>query len=573
MKPNRRRRERPNPSAAPGAPRPSAPRGGRPGKPPRGRQREDAPVTKEHPQYGNRIPAEELEFMRQQAEERARERKNRPPGTRPSGPRPYGGGAGRYGTGEGAPRGPHASRHPGGPPRGPHRGGPPHGGPPHAGRAPYGNRTERAPYANRAERPAYGNRGERAPYGNRAERGPRGDVPYAPRDRGSRPPRGTERERVPYGPPRERFPGAPQGRPDRPDRRPTKPYRTGVPSAGEGPPRGVPIPEEPPLARLQGVLAGYQESAALLAAHQLGVFPEIQKKPQVAADLARRLECDPRGLEVLLEALVVLGLLHRHGATYVLPRDLAPYLSPGFASGLVEAAPELYAAWGDLARAVREGAPRVRLNSDALVEGDPARVRRYIRAVHTVSREAAARVAELAPLLPGATLLDVAGGSGIFGAEYARRTPELKATLFDLPPTIEVAREILREEGLEDLVTPYPGDYRSDEFPGPVDAIVLSNVLQTESEENGREILRRCREALRPGGTLLVHGVMPGSAGPVTPGQALFAVRMFLVFDAGRPWSADQIAEWLATEGFGVRSTRPLGAPFQSTLIVASRLD
>lgn len=556
MKPNRRRRERPNPSAAPGASRPSAPRGGRPGKPPRGRQRDDVPAQKEHPQYGNRIPPEELEFMRQQAEERARERKNRPPGTRPYG-------AGRYGGGESGPRGPHGPR-PGGPPRGPYRGGaphagppttrPPHGGPPRTGRAPYGNRTERAPY------------------GNRAERGPRGNAPYAPRERA---PRGPERDRAPYGPPRDRFQGPPQGRPDR-ERRPTKPYRTGVPSAGEGPPRGVPVPEEPPLAKLQGVLLGYQQSAALLAAHQLGVFPEIQKRPQVAADLARRLSCDPRRLETVLEALVVMGLLHRHGATYVLPRELASYLAPGpdgVASGMLEAAPEQYAAWGDLARAVREGSPRVRLNSDALVEGDPARVRRYIRAVHTVSREASTRVADLAPLLPGSTLLDVAGGSGIFAAEYARRTPDLKATLFDLPPTIDVAREILAEEGLEDLVTFYPGDYRTDAFPGPVDAILLSNVLQTESEENGREILRRCREALRPGGTLLVHGIMPGSGGPVTPSQAMFAIRMFLIFDAGRPWSADQIAEWLATEDFAVRSTRPLGAPFQSTLIVSSRLE
>ena len=459
--------------------------------------------------------------MRQQAEERARERKNRPPGTRP-GPRAHGG-AGRFVPRDSGPRGPRPAgpaRYPGAAPhRGPQRGTPPpgragHAGPPHAG----------------AARPQ----------------------PH---------------------PQRERYPAQPG---TRPDRRPLKPYRTGVQSAGEGPPRGVPVPEDPPLTKVQSVLNGYQQSAVLLAAHGLGLFAEVQKRPQVAADLARHLHADPRGLEVLLEALVALGLLHRHGATYVLPRDLGPFLVPGpdgHAAGMIEMAAELYGAWGDLARAVRDGAPRVRLNSDALLEGDPARARRYVRAVHAVSREAAPRIADLAPLLPGSTLLDVAGGSGIIAAEYARRTPNLQATLFDLPPTIDAAREILREEGLEDCVTFHPGDYRSDPFPGPVDALLLSNVLQTESEEQGLEILHKAWEAVRPGGTLLVHGVMPSGTAPATPQAALFAVRMFLAFDQGRAWSMEQVTEWLAREQFAVRATRPLGFPFQSTLIVASRLE
>src|SRR5258706_4082934 len=100
------------------------------------------------------------------------------------------------------------------------------------------------------------------------------------------------------------------------------------------------------------------------------------------------------------------------------------------------------------------------------------------------------------------------GGWGIYAAESARATPELKAPLFDLPPTIEAAHEILTAEGLEDRVVYRTGDYRSDPFPGPVDAVLLSNLLQTESEEVGRLILSKAREALRPGGTLLVHGVI-----------------------------------------------------------------
>lgn len=360
------------------------------------------------------------------------------------------------------------------------------------------------------------------------------------------------------------------------DRPPAKPYRTGVQSAGEGPPRPVPAPSDPPLLKLRNLLFGYQRTAALLAAHSLGVFAEIHRRPQVAGDIARHCASDPRGMEALLEALVSLGIVNRHGSSYVLPREFAPYLVPGEggdATGMIEMAGDLYHAWGDLARGVREGTPRLPLTSDAILSGDPGRVRRYIRGVHTGSREAARRVVELAPILPGSSFLDVGGGSGVYAAEYARRTPDVKAHLFDLAPTLEVAREILLAEGYEDNVTFHPGDYRNDPFPGPVDTLLLSNVLQTESEEHVLGVFRKAWDALRPGGTLLIHGVMSDEQAPPAPEIALFSLLMFTIFDHGRVWSVQRISDWLAQERFGVRATREMGPPFTSRLIIASRLE
>jgi len=349
-----------------------------------------------------------------------------------------------------------------------------------------------------------------------------------------------------------------------------------VQSAGEGPPRPAPLPEEPALGRFRKLLAGYQVTAAMSAAYANGVFAELHRRPQSAQDVARACATDPRGTEILLEALVAVGVLHRHGPTYVVPRDMATYLVPGVegdATGLIEMAPDMMHAWSDLARGLKDGSPRYRLTSDAILTGDRERVRRYIRSVHVSSREAAGRVAEMSPLLPGTSLLDVGGGSGIFAAEFARRTPELKAYLFDLPPTLEIARTILQAEGLEDAIEYSPGDYRHDPFPGPVDAILISNVFQTESEENALVILKKAHEALRPGGTLLIHGTMSESTGPPPPAVALHSLQMFVLFDQGRSWSAEKILEWLAREQFGARFVKPLGPPFHTKLIVATRLE
>ena len=86
-------------------------------------------------------------------------------------------------------------------------------------------------------------------------------------------------------------------------------------------------------------------------------------------------------------------------------------------------------------------------------------------------------------------------------------------------------------------------------------------------------ILSKAREALRPGGTLLVHGVMTELDETKPSDAATFSLLMYVLFDQGRAWPAETISSWLAQEGFGVRFTRPLGPPFRSKLILATRLE
>jgi len=38
-------------------------------------------------------------------------------------------------------------------------------------------------------------------------------------------------------------------------------------------------------------------------------------------------------------------------------------------------------------------------------------------------------------------------------------------------------------------------------------------------------------------------------------------------------WSLERVSEWLVQEGFGVRMSRPLGAPFQTRLLIATRIE
>jgi C-methyltransferase len=68
--------------------------------------------------------------------------------------------------------------------------------------------------------------------------------------------------------------------------------------------------------RLDEVLQGYRASAVLLAAQRLGVFAALAAGPRAAGELAASLGADPRGMRILLDACVALGLLDKEDERY-----------------------------------------------------------------------------------------------------------------------------------------------------------------------------------------------------------------------------------------------------------------
>lgn len=120
-----------------------------------------------------------------------------------------------------------------------------------------------------------------------------------------------------------------------------------------------------------------------------------------------------------------------------------------------------------------------------------------------------ARGASLAPAmaaaiadLPVTSLLDVAGGSGIYACALLDRHPTARATVFERPPVDGVARGRLRARGYHDRVNVVAGDTFSGLPPGH-DVHVLSHTLHDWDEDAVRRIVDRCFAALAPGGWLV----------------------------------------------------------------------
>jgi SAM-dependent methyltransferase len=113
------------------------------------------------------------------------------------------------------------------------------------------------------------------------------------------------------------------------------------------------------------------------------------------------------------------------------------------------------------------------------------------------------------------TVLDVGGGTGALLVEVLRAHPQVYGTLVDLPRTVARAEELLRAAGVMDRVS-MVGQSFFDPLPSGHDLYVMKSVLGDWPDAEAVRILRRCAEAARPAGrVVLLSGVVPGEvAGP-----------------------------------------------------------
>jgi hypothetical protein len=121
---------------------------------------------------------------------------------------------------------------------------------------------------------------------------------------------------------------------------------------------------------------------------------------------------------------------------------------------------------------------------------------------------------ELARGWDGVTsVVDVGGGTGAMLACLLRHHPGVRGTLVDLPGT--VARSGAMLEDVADRVT-LRGQSFFDPLPAGADVYLLKKVLNDWPDEPTVAILRRCAQAARPDGRVVVlGGVSPDETPPV----------------------------------------------------------
>ena len=104
------------------------------------------------------------------------------------------------------------------------------------------------------------------------------------------------------------------------------------------------------------------------------------------------------------------------------------------------------------------------------------------------------------------SLLDIGGNTGKWAVQCARFSPAVRVTIADLPQQLALARETIRQNGLEDRVDLAAVDLldESTHLPEGHDVIWMSQFLDCFSGKQIRSILRRTAQAMRKDDTLFI---------------------------------------------------------------------
>ena len=165
-------------------------------------------------------------------------------------------------------------------------------------------------------------------------------------------------------------------------------------------------------------------------------------------------------------------------------------------------------------------------------------------------------------------------GPGTYAILMAQAYPGLTCVTVDLPPVAAVAAELIREAGMEGRVTCRAGDYHTDSYEAEgYDAVTIFGALHQEPPEMIVQILKRCYDALKPGGRVYVMDMMTDETHTQPVFSALFAVNMALTTYNGWVFSNTELYGWLSEVGFEGCTTTSVPPPMPHWLVAAIKPD
>jgi ubiquinone/menaquinone biosynthesis C-methylase UbiE len=295
---------------------------------------------------------------------------------------------------------------------------------------------------------------------------------------------------------------------------------------------------------------GFMASRVLLSGAELDLFTLLAKESLTAEEIAAATKTELRGVAILLDALSALGFLVKKDGRYLAEPSAAPLLSaaaPDSILPMVLHMGTVWHNWSEITDIVLGKTTAGLKTKGALAQGNR---KAFIGAMHVVASKAAPEV--VAAINPGQArrLLDVGGGSGTYTLAMLSAMPEMRATLFDLPPVIEMARERVQAADMLDRVELVNGDFYKDDLPSGHDLVLLSAIIHQNGYEQNEVLYGKIYRALNPGGRIVIRDHVMSADRTQPLEGALFAVNMLAGTAGGRTYTFEEIKDGLTAAGF-----------------------
>lgn len=322
----------------------------------------------------------------------------------------------------------------------------------------------------------------------------------------------------------------------------------------------------PPHVQLFQMMTGFTVTQAIYVAARLNIAEHLAGGPAGVEDLARRAGVDAGSLYRVLRALATLGIFTEPEPRRFANTEMSALLRPGVANsqhaGAVMIGEMCYPAFGELMYSVKTGRPGFDKHFGAplfdYLGKHPEDGRIFDESMQSIHGPETPAMIGVYDFSGFRTIVDVGGGNGHTLIEVLRASPKARGIVFDLPGVAERTAPLIAAAGLGDRCRAEAGSF-FDAVPKGADAYILRHIIHDWDDEKSVRILGRCREAMAPGGRVLVveSVIPPGDA--MHPGKWLDVI--MLSVPAGRERTKAEYEALFAKAGLRLERIVPTPSP------------
>ncbi|HEX4440452.1 MAG TPA: methyltransferase [Thermoanaerobaculia bacterium] len=319
----------------------------------------------------------------------------------------------------------------------------------------------------------------------------------------------------------------------------------------------------PPHVQLIQMVTACWVSRMVYAAARLDLADRLAGGPKSAAELAPDLGVQESALHRLMRSLASVGVLSSDGAGRFSLTPLGAALrtgAPGSARAtvLTLGGPFMWRAYEEIMYSLETGKPGFEkafgMPAFDYLAAHPDEASLFSETMVGFHGDEPPAVAAAYDFSRFGTVVDVGGATGNLLSAILARHAAPRGVLFDLPHVVRDAPAFLQAKGLAGRVSIEAGSF-FETVPEGGDAYVLSHVIHDWSEPQCLTILGHCRDAMGPGGRLLlVEMVLPDGDG-FHPGKLLDMT--MLVAPGGQERTEKEYGALLAKAGFRLERVVP----------------
>lgn len=330
--------------------------------------------------------------------------------------------------------------------------------------------------------------------------------------------------------------------------------------------------DRPTPERIFNTLNAHQQTAALRAGIELGVFTAIGEGARDPAAIAKKTGAAERGVRILCDYLTIHGFLAKENGQYALTRESAIFLdqrSPAYIGGIAEflLSDGLLRNFSALTRAVKQGGSAGE-HGNQEQPNDEAWVA-FAKSMTGMTGPAAACIADLTGMAEGhaCKVLDIAAGHGMYGIALAKSNPRAQVTALDWPNVLKVAAENAGAAGVGERFQTIAGNAFEAELGSGYDYVLLTNILHHFSKATCEKLMKRVHAALKPGGKAVTLEFVPNEDRVSPPMEAGFSLVMLANTNDGDAYTEVEYRVMFGNAGFGKTTRHEVPGMPQQVLI------